>query len=93
MPYLELPVPIIFADTALDGSLLWSPYLQFACSVDPRGSLLYIIIILLLAINRNSSFCLRRKKYVHCTLIIFSFEQDFESAFPSDSAVNLHNPL
>jgi len=26
--------------TTLDGSLLWSPYLQFACSVEPYGSLL-----------------------------------------------------
>ena len=36
-----------------------------------------------------------RGKYVHCTLIIFSFEHDFDYAFSFRfrSAANLHNLL
>ena len=36
---------------------------------------------------------LRGKECVHCTLIIFSFEHDFEYAFSFHSAANLHNLL
>ena len=47
--------------TSLDGSLLWSSYLQFACTVEPYGSLLYSPI---LSIDRTAFPTPRRKWFM-----------------------------
>ena len=36
---------------------------------------------------------LRRKKYVHCALVIFSLEHDFQWALSFHSVANLRDPL